>query len=128
VSTFRFDVDRAFALAALPFGVRADRAWVRVDDGRLLARFGVWTIDTPVANVVRTEFTGPFRFVRTAGPARLTVHDRGLTFATTSRQGLMVHFREPVRGIDPLGLLRHPNLTVTVLDREGLAGELARNR
>lgn len=123
---FRFDVDRSYALSALPFGVRADAATVTVADGRLLARFGPWTVDTPVANVARTEFSGPFHFVMTAGPAHLTFSDRGLTFATTGRQGLMIHFREPVRGIDPIGLLSHPNLTVTVLDREGLAAALAR--
>jgi hypothetical protein len=28
--------------------------------------------------------------------------------------------REPIPGIDPVGLLRHPNLTLTVADCEGL--------
>lgn len=101
------------------------RASVRVADGRLVVRFGIWRVDTPVGNVVRTESSGPFAFVKTAGPAHLTFSDRGLTFATTGRQGLMIHFREPVRGIDPLGLVRHPNLTVTVLERERLADELS---
>ena len=124
--TFRFDVDRSYALSEVPFGVRPHAASVTVADGRLVARFGLWTVDTPVDNVARTEFSGPFMFVKTAGPAHLTFSDRGLTFATTGRQGLMIHFREPVRGIDPFGLIRHPNLTVTVLDREALAAALAR--
>jgi hypothetical protein len=29
-------------------------------------------------------------------------------------------FRDPVRGIDPIGLIRHPGLTVTVDDVDGL--------
>ncbi|MHA3704074.1 hypothetical protein ACXR2U_18040 [Jatrophihabitans sp. YIM 134969] len=123
--TFRFDVDRSYALAALPFGVRADAARVTVGDGRMVARFGPWTVDTALTNIASTEFSGPFHVVKTAGPAHLTFSDRGLTFATTGRQGLMIRFHEPVRGIDPLGLIRHPNLTVTVLDREALAAALA---
>jgi len=36
-----------------------------------------------------------------------------------------LEFHEPVTGIDPLGLIRHPGLTVTVADPEGLAAALA---
>jgi len=34
-------------------------------------------------------------------------------------------FREPVTGLDPTGRLRHPGLTVTVADVDGLVAALA---
>ena len=64
--------------------------------------------------------TGPYSVLRTAGPARLSLGDRGLTFATNNRRGVCLRFRRPVPGIDPLGRIKHPNLTVTVLDCAGL--------
>ena len=68
--------------------------------------------------------TGPYAFLKTAGPARLAITDRGLTFATNGDRGVLVSFRTPVRGLDPLGLLRHPELTLTVRDVDGLAALL----
>jgi len=44
----------------------------------------------------------------------LAIIDLGLTFATTDPQGVLITFAKPVRGLDPFGLLRHPELTVTV--------------
>lgn len=70
--------------------------------------------------------TGPYRFGKTAGPARLAITDRGLTFATNATRGVRVSFWTPVRGLDPLGLLRHPELTVTVADVDALVDALAR--
>lgn len=59
-----------------------------------------------------------------AGPAHISLRDLGLTYATTTAQGVCVTFREPVRGIDPLGAIRHPSLTVTVADPQGLVHAL----
>jgi hypothetical protein len=39
-----------------------------------------------------------------------------LTFATNGKLGVRVSFTAAVRGLDPLGLIRHPELTVTVAD------------
>ena len=69
--------------------------------------------------------TGPYRFAKTAGPARLAITDRGLTFATNGERGVRVSFTTPVRGLDPLGMIRHPELTVTVADVDRLATPLA---
>jgi hypothetical protein len=69
------------------------------------------------------EITGPYAFTKTAGPARLGL-DRGLAFATNSNRGLRITFHEAVPGIDPAGLVRHPDLTITVADPEALAREL----
>lgn len=62
------------------------------------------------------SITGPYRFVKTAGPAHLSLTDRGLTFATNGDRGVCLAMVEPVRGIDLFGLLPHPNLTLTVAD------------
>jgi hypothetical protein len=74
-----------------------------------------------IANILSTEVTGPYAFLKTAGPARLAVTDRGLTFASNGDWGVLITFRTPIPGLEPFGLLRHPELTVTVTDFEGLA-------
>lgn len=58
--------------------------------------------------------------LKTAGPAHLSLADKGLTFATNGDHGVCPIMRQAVPGIDPFGLLRHPNLTVTVADCDGL--------
>ena len=64
-------------------------------------------------------------FAKTAGPPRLGLTDRGLTFASNHDRGVELRFRDKVRGVDPLGLLRHPNLTVTVADVDALHRRLS---
>jgi hypothetical protein len=81
-------------------------------------------VQTPLANVVAVEVTGPYGFLKTAGPAHLGITDRGLTFATNGDRGVLMTFREPVPGIEPTGWLRHPELTVTVADVDGLVSLL----
>jgi hypothetical protein len=123
---FGFDFAPLYRPLARAFGVTDDTAWVEVGDGTFSARFGPWRVRTPLANVTGVEVTGPYAFLKTAGPARLAITDRGLTFATTGDRGVLVCFAEPVRGLDPLGVLRHPELTVTVADTDGLADVLRR--
>ena len=62
--------------------------------------------------------------LKTIGPAHLSLADRGLTFATNRDEGVCIRFHEPVKGIDPLGVLRHPALTVTVDDVDALVASL----
>jgi hypothetical protein len=123
--TFDFDFEPAYRAAALLFGVTPDRAGVEVTDGRLVARYGFWRVETDVANVASTEISGPYRLLSTIGPAHLSLADRGLTFASNRRRGLCISFKEPVPGLEPTGRLRHPGLTVTVADVDGLARALA---
>jgi hypothetical protein len=123
--SFAFRFDPAYRVAALPFGVLPATASVAVGDGELHARFGPWRVRTPLSNVAGTELSGPYSFVKTAGPAHLSFSDRGVTFATNGDRGLCIRFHEPVRALDPTGRLRHPGLTVTVDDVEGLATALA---
>ena len=114
----------SYRLPALAFGVTRWTSWVRLDD-ELSVRFGPWSLRTPVSNIAGVEITGGFSWWRTAGPAHLSLADRGITFATNGTRAVCVSFREPVRALDPTGrLLRHPGATLTVGDVDGLYAEL----
>jgi hypothetical protein len=63
---------------------------------------------------VGVEITGPYSAVMTIGAPHLSLADRGLTFASNADRGVCIRFAEPVRGIEALGIIRHPALTVTV--------------
>ena len=117
---FPFRFDPAYRRLARLFGVTPERAWVDLSDEELEARYGRWRVRTPRSNIAGVEATGPYLFLKTAGPARLAITDRGLTFASNGDRGACISFHSPVAGIDPLGLIHHPTLTVTVLDVDGL--------
>lgn len=124
---FPFAFDPSHRAAARPFGIHPENAWVEVTDSGLEARYGRWRLHTPLRNIERVELTGPYRYVKTAGPPRLGITDGGLTFGSNHRRGVLITFRSRVRAIDPTGLLRHPELTVTVADPEALV-EVLRER
>jgi hypothetical protein len=127
IQHFGFRFDPRYRKLNRRFGVDPDRAWVEVSEDQLRARFGPWHVQTPLDNITSVEITGPYRFVKTAGPARLGVTDLGLTFATNGDRGVLITFRRRIAGIEPLGLLRHGELTVTVAEPEELA-EVLRQR
>jgi hypothetical protein len=112
----------------LPFsaavGVLPMTAGVELDDDELVVRFGPWSLRTPRSNVVGCEITGPYRPWKVAGPPHISLSDRGVTFATNTRRGACIRFREPVTGALPWGLLRHPAATVTVTNPDDLARRL----
>jgi hypothetical protein len=121
VERFDFAFSPAYRRAARPFGITPANAWVEVEDKTLYAHFGLWGLSTSLANISGVDVTGPYAFWKTAGPARLAITDRGLTFATNGDRGVRIAFRTAVRGRGPLVALRHPELTVTVADVAGLA-------
>jgi hypothetical protein len=118
--TFPFRFTPAYRAVGAVFGVTPRRAEVSLAGGWLRVRFGPWSVATPMTNVAGVEVTGPYSLVKTAGPAHLSLNDRGLTFATNPERGLCIRFAEPVPGLEPSGRLRHPALTVTVEDVDGL--------
>jgi hypothetical protein len=124
VDRFDFRFAPAYRRLSLIFGVTPRTAWVQITQETLAAHFGPWRVTTPLRNISGIELTGPYTFIKTAGPARLAVTDRGLTFATNGDRGVLITFHEPVTGLDPLGVLHHPELTVTVDDVDGLASLL----
>ena len=121
---FPFRFATPYRWAALPFGVTPSTSGVEVTADELRIRFGPWRLSTPLSNVRQTSVTGPYGFAKVAGPAHLSVADRGLTFATNGDRGLCMLLHEPVRGLEPTGRLRHPGVTVTVADCDGLAAAL----
>jgi hypothetical protein len=125
---FAFAFDSTYRRLSRPFGVTPESSWVEVGGELLDARFGPWRITTPLTNVMGAEVTGPYARFKTAGPARLAITDRGITFATNGQRGVRIDFRTPVPGLDPLGLIKHPELTVTVADCDRLAALLTNGR
>src|ERR1700731_1197397 len=99
VRRFEFAFAPSYRLLAAAFGVTPSTAWVQVDDTAFEARFGPWRMRTPLSNVAAVAVTGPYRFAKTAGPARLAITDRGLTFATNGKRGVRVSFTTAVRGL-----------------------------
>lgn len=125
-STLRlpFATDPRYLPVQAPFGVLPGACWIEVGVARLHVRFGPWSVTTRLDNVVGVERTGPYRWYRTAGPARLGVTDLGLTFATTGRAGVLLTFAERVHGVLPVGPLTHAELTVTPADPDALVDAL----
>ena len=94
----------------------------------LRVRFGPWRLRTTIANIAGAETTGGFGWLKTAGPAHLSLGDRGVTFATNGDAAVCVTFRTPVVGIDPTHTLKHPGATLTVADPARFLAQLDRLR
>jgi hypothetical protein len=122
---FAFAIDPTMAPIARLFGVTAGSAWVEVSEDELVAKFGPWVLCTPRANVAGAQVSGPYAWAKVVGGPRMSLADRGLTFATTTRGGVCIRFEEPVGGVLPVPFLRHPGLTVTPDDPEGLVDALS---
>ena len=123
VERFEFAFDRRLARPLSLLGVRPDTCCLLIGASALEARFGPWTVRTPLRNVAGAEITGPYSLWKVAG-ARVSWADRGLTFGTGAERGVCIRFHRPVRGIEPAGVLRHPGLTVTVADPDAVARRL----
>lgn len=121
---FRFAFDDRFRPLLALSGVVPATAFVSLEaEGDLVARFGPWTCRTPLTNVAEVSVTGPYRWWRAIG-ARLSFSDGGATFGSTAAGGVCLRFREPVRALEPLGVLRHPGLTLTVAEPGRFAGRV----
>jgi hypothetical protein len=119
---FKYDVDKRLAPFWLPLGVHPSKDGVTItDDGTFVAKFGFLKLETPLSNIDGAHVTRGYRWWTAAG-ARMSFVDDGLTFGTTARAGVCVHFRELV----PSRLRRkgHSALTVTVADLDGLVARL----
>lgn len=117
---FRFAWTAAYRLAAAPFGVTPANSRVTLLPGVLDVRFGPWFVRVPRVDIEQVSITGPYGFVKTAGPAHVSLADRGVTFASNGHQGVCLQLRRPVVGAEPFRALRSPGVTVTVADCAGL--------
>jgi hypothetical protein len=112
-----------FRLPLAALGVTPATAHVTLTPDRLVACFGPWICRTAPSNVRAVSLTGPYHWYRAIGP-RLSLADHGLTFGTNTTRGVCLQLRDPVPGIDPIGLIRHPNLTLTVAEPQRFAATL----
>jgi hypothetical protein len=116
---FEFGFDPRYRLVLRLLTITPARSWVEIDDETFEARFGPWRLRTTVDNISCAEITGPYRALRAIGP-HISLVDRGLSFGTRTEGGVCVLFHEAVRSRATLGIIRHPGLTVTVADPDGL--------
>jgi hypothetical protein len=126
IERFDFEFEPAFRPLLALAGVTPATSRVTVSDEKLVARFGPWSCVTPTSNVREVCRTGPYQWFKAIG-ARLSFADQGLTFGTTTAGGVCLLFHEPVRGLMPVGPLRHPGLTVTLADAEGFVASVRRH-
>ncbi len=119
-SFFPYERDARWKALLLPIGVTS-RDGVTVTDTSVRATFGLFSVETPRANVTTTKVTGPHRWYTAVG-VRLSFSDDGVTFGTNHLRGLCIQFEEKVRRV--IGLHDHSSLWVSVADPEGLAAAL----
>lgn len=79
---FQFEFEPRYRWAARPFGL-AGHCFIELTDQEFVARFGPWCVRTARANITACAISGPFGFLRTAGPAHLSLADRGLNLTVT---------------------------------------------
>ena len=121
---FRFEVGENLRPWSRLFFVHPETCSARIEDDRLTVLFGRWSLTTPLTNIADVAITGPYTWWKVAGPAHLSLKDRGVTFATTDERGVCISFVEPVAALEPSGVLTHPNVTVTVADVDGFVKAL----
>ncbi|RKN40579.1 hypothetical protein [Micromonospora endolithica] len=121
--TFAFRFDPAFRPLLGLLGVRPETAWVRVDADEVRVRFGPWRLRTRRSNVAGVERGGPYRWWRVIGP-HLSMADAGVSFGSSTAAGLCVRFVEPVPALLPGRWVRHPGVTLTVVDPDDLGRAL----
>ncbi len=122
---FEMAFDPRFRLPLAALGVVPATAHVTLTPDRLVACFGPWVCRTAPSNVRAVRLTGPYHWYRAIGP-RLSLADHGLTFGTNATGGVCLQLQDPVPGIDPIGLIRHPSLTLTVADPQRFAAAMRR--
>jgi hypothetical protein len=118
VTRFDFAFDDRFRTFLMPLGVVPASAFAEVGREHFLVRFGPWSVTTRLDNITDASVSGPFSWWRVIGP-RLSLSDRGLTFGSSTDKGVCLRFADPVRGLDPFGIVHHPGLTLTLADPGG---------
>lgn len=120
---FPYRLDNRWKAMFVVLRVGADDGVTITADGRLVATYGRFTVDTPLDNIDHTQVSGPHRWYTAVGP-RLSSSDDGLTFGTNHQRGLCIEFIEKVPRV--IGFKDHSALWVSVADPEALAAAIAR--
>lgn len=124
MQTYTFHFDRRWSWLLRLLGITPLSSRVEVDDQRVLATFGPWTTTFPIDDIESVRTSGPYRSYRAIGP-RGSLADGGITFGSTADRGVCIVLRRPTHGLDPFGVLRHRNVTLTVEEPERLVKDLA---
>lgn len=123
--TFPFAFDGRYAWILRGLGVKAGNSEVALGGGNLSVRFGRWHVSTPIGNIACYQITENYRWFKAIG-IRGSLADHGLTFGTNADRGLCVKFVEPIPSLLP-SPIKHPGMTLTVADVDGLAAALRRH-
>jgi hypothetical protein len=119
---FPIRIDPRFRWPLLLFGVRESNAYVELTENELIARFGFYSIRTPVSNITRWEISGPYRWITAIG-VRSSIRHGDVTFGGSAHGGVRVDFRDRPRWF---GFLHPPAFYFTLDDLDGFAAELER--
>lgn len=111
---------RSTVMLRLAFGVTADRAWVRIADGQVTARFGWYERTVPIADIRSFRVEGPWRWITAIGVRRSIRGPGDISFAGSHRGGVRLDLRSPMRW-GPLTIHR---IYVGVDDLDGFAAAL----
>lgn len=115
---FPYDFDWRYAPIWRSFGANPEIDGVTVGEGRFVATYGRFRVETAVANIADVTNTGPYRWWKSVG-LRASAADTGITFGTTSRRGVCVLFKQPIGQVIP-PRSSHAGLTVTVAEPDHL--------
>ncbi|QWC84514.1 hypothetical protein KLP28_13195 [Nocardioidaceae bacterium] len=119
MTSYDFRFSPVYLAAGLPFGITPMTSGVVLDGEGLRVRYGPWRLRTPLANITGATLTGDFAFLKTAGPPHLSFSDRGVSFTPNGDRAVCLTFRDPVAGIDPTRVIKHPGATLGIRDVEG---------
>lgn len=118
---FPYRFDRRWQATFVSLGVRKNDGVTITEPGILVAKYGRFKVETPLANIDHTEVTGPHRWYTAVG-LRLSGTDDSITFGTNHRLGLSIAFKEKVPRV--IGRKRHSTLWVSVAEPEKLAAAI----
>ena len=107
-AVFPFAFDGRVRLPLAVGGVFAHTCGVRLTADTLLVRYGLFRLETPLANVIDARVTGPYKLWRSAG-LRMSQKDSGITFGTSAGPGVCILFADRVRVV-----FHHEACTVTI--------------
>jgi hypothetical protein len=119
---FPYHFDKRWSPMFAALGVRKENG-ITLTDTELIATYGSRRVVTPLANIQRTQATGPHRWYTAVG-LRLSFTDTSITLGTNHRKGLSIEFKRPVAKV--LGRKNHDILWVSVADPDGLAAAIGK--
>src|SRR6056297_1304755 len=105
---FPYAVDERFAMLLAPLLVTSKHG-VTVTDSSLRATFGLFSLQTPLDNVVGCSTSGPHQWFKAIG-LRLSLADDGVTFGTNASRGVCIEFADRLGPV--VGLRKHSSLWV----------------